>query len=182
MRRRTVLAGAVIPLVLVLPGCGSDKPKPAPPETSSASPSASPSVVAPTMPAEAKGTGPEAAKAFARHFIALLNYSEVTGDLDLLRQSFDPDCDGCSGIVDGLDKVYRNGGSVKTDGWEVKGLKTTPTPRGFRVDAMVDVAPQIVILERGAKAKRFPGDRSALRRLFLRHGSSAWVVSNMDEG
>ena len=86
MRRRTVLAGAVTPLVLVLAGCGSDNPKPAPPETSSASPSASPSVVAPTMPAEAKGTGPEAAKAFVRHYIASLNYAEVPAILDWLRQ------------------------------------------------------------------------------------------------
>ena len=72
MRRRTVLAGAVTPLVLLLASCGSDNPKPSPPASSTASPSASASVVAPTMPAEAKGTGPEAAKAFVRHYLRRL--------------------------------------------------------------------------------------------------------------
>ncbi len=71
MRRRTVLAGVLIPLAFVLAGCGADNPKPSPPASTSpsASPSASVSASAPTMPAEAKGTGPEAAKAFVRHYL-----------------------------------------------------------------------------------------------------------------
>ena len=84
MRRRTVLAGAVTPLVLVLAGCGSDNPKPSPPASSSASPSASPSVVAPTMPAEAKGTGPEAAKAFVKPILDV-QLCRRTGDAEAFR-------------------------------------------------------------------------------------------------
>jgi hypothetical protein len=179
MRRRTVLAGAVAPLVLVLAGCGSDNPKPAPPETSSASPSASPSVVAPTMPAEAKGTGPEAAKAFVRHFIATLNYAQTTGDTSTLRQLYGALCSFCEGVSDGLDRVQSHGGSIKTDGWSVRRLRASQG--GTTVIALVRVAPQVVVMRQGGKPERFDGQEHGRRKFDLQASHGQWTVTNLTD-
>ena len=177
MRRRTVLAGVVIPLVLALDGCGSDNPKPAPPETSSASPSASSSVVAPTMPAEAKGTGPEAAKAFVKHFVATLNYAQKTGDTSTLRRLYGAPCSFCEGISDGLDRVHSHGGSIKTDGWTLRRLKATDA--GATVIAFVRVAPQIVVMHKGGKPERFAGQKHGRRKFDLQATDGQWTVTNL---
>lgn len=134
------------------------------------------------MPPEAKGTDEAAAKAFARHVVAQLNYSQVTGDTSGLRLLFDRACAGCAGIVEGLDRVYADGGSVKTKGWSISGLQVTRRQRGVLVVATVDVAPQIVTAKRGEKPKRFPGAIDTQRRLFLERGKNAWIVTNLDEG
>ena len=80
-------AGGVVASVAVLTaslvGCTSNaEPSTLPTPTLSASPSASPSPSAtpPTMPAEAEGTSPRAAKAFVRYWVDALNYATTTGD------------------------------------------------------------------------------------------------------
>ncbi len=76
----------------VLAGCQSN-PKPPPLDDAAASsppPTASTTKPAPTLPAEAKGTSEAAAKAFVRHYIALINYAMATGDAECTRQAEPP--------------------------------------------------------------------------------------------
>lgn len=180
MRRRTVLAGAVTALVLVLTGCGSDNPKPSRPASSSASPSASPSAVAPTMPAEAKGTGPEAAKAFVKHYIATLNYAAVSGDTTGLRRLYSRSCTFCEGISDGFDRVHVNGGSIKTNGWRVRHLDAGAGSSAIKVLASVNVTPQVVLLKAGTKPKKFDGIPNAKRRFSLSASGGSWSLTNLE--
>ena len=157
MRRTTVLAGAVIPLVLVLAGCGSDNPKPAPPETSSASPSASPSAVAPTMPAEAKGTGPEAAKAFVKHYLAMFSYAARTGDVSGMRSLAADGCNSCRELTDKIQKVYEDGGSASGRGYKERVLRITEsTSSRVVLRGVVIQFAQRSVPSSGASPKTFP--------------------------
>src|SRR4051794_19475222 len=144
MRRRTVLVGAVITLVLVLTGCGSDNPKPSPPASSSASPSASPSAVAPTMPAEAKGTGPEAAKAFVKHYLNVLGYAARTGEVDELRALAGSDCKSCEGVIAKIDKIYASGGRAVGCGYGAENVTSSRDQGRTLVDLTIVAYPQTV--------------------------------------
>ena len=62
-------------------GCTSSaEPSPLPPTPSSSSAAPSPSPTPPSLPPEAEGTSPKAAKAFVRHWVDTINYAMSTGD------------------------------------------------------------------------------------------------------
>lgn len=189
MRRSGVLAHAVVcsMLALALAGCGSSNPKPASPASepvpSSVTPTASASPVAPTLPAEAKGTSAAAAKAFVRHFVETLNYSETSGDTTALRTLYSRECAFCEGISDGLDRIKLHGGAIKTTGWTVLGLDMSNPSAGrpIQVVATVRVAPQTVIMKRGAKAEHFGGQTHGVRRFLLRERDGMWLITDLRE-
>ena len=157
MRRRTVLAGAVTALVLVLTGCGSDNPKPSRPASSSASPSASPSAVAPTMPAEAKGTGPEAAKAFVKHYLATFSYAARTGDVRGMRSLAADGCTSCGELTDKIQQVYGAGGSASGRGYEERNLRVTESSSSRVVlRGVVTQFAQRSVSSSGASPTNFP--------------------------
>ena len=174
MRRRTVLAGAVVPLVLVLAGCGSDNPKPAPPETSSASPSASASVVAPTMPAEAKGTGPEAAKAFVKHYLNVLGFAANTGEVTELRPLARPDCKSCEGVIAKIDKIYASGGHAQGRGYGAQNVTSSQGQDETIVDLTIIAYPQTVY-RAGTKPKRSTKSKTPARFHLVRQGDG-WLI------
>ena len=181
MRRRTVLAGAVTLLVLVLAGCGSDNPKPAPPETSSASPSASSSVVAPTMPAEAKGTGPEAAQAIVGLFIERLNFAGVHGDTEAFRELFTNGCGACKGVADFIDKTYASGGEIRGSGWHPLTIRARAIQsKRIKVDALVRVAAQDVIPRASAEPQHFDGAPRVMKHFTLGQSDGGWKVTGIE--
>ena len=181
MRRRTVLAGAVAPLVLVLAGCGSDNPKPAPPATSSASPSASPSVVAPTMPAEAKGNGPEAAEAIVSLFIERLNFAGAHGDTRAFRELFTNGCAACNGVADFIDKTYASGGEIRGSGWHALAIRSGAVQsKRIKVDALVRVAEQDVIPKASAEPQHFDGAPRVMKHFTLDQSDGGWKVTGIE--
>ena len=177
MRRRTVLAGVVTLLVLVLAGCGSDNPKPAPPASSSASPSASPSVVAPTMPAEAKGTGPEAAKAFVKHYLATFSYAARTGDVTDLRLRSTEECTSCRDVIEQIQHVYASGGYARGKGYAAGKMRVSSNPVSVRTTVIQ--FPQVSKQTADAKIKKH--GRSLLPSIFtLRRDSGTWQVDQWE--
>jgi hypothetical protein len=127
MRRTTALTHLVTccALAVALSGCGSANPKPAPPASESVT-SASPSVVAPTMPAAAMGTGPEAAKAFVRHYLATFSYAARTGDVRPLRVLALRSCASCRHVTDQIAKVYGAGGYARGRGYGAGPMHVEP--------------------------------------------------------
>ena len=181
MRRRTVLVGAVTPLVLVLTGCGSDNPKPSRPASSSAAPSASPSAVAPTMPAEAKGTGPEAAKAIVRLFVDRLNFAGAHGDTEAFRALFTPRCGACLGVADFIDKTYSNGGTIRGSGWHALTVRAGAIKsKRIKVDALVRVAAQDVIPRASAEPQHFDGAPRVMKHFTLGQSDGGWKVTGIE--
>jgi len=181
MRRMTVLVGAVTALVLVLTGCGSDNPKPSRPASSSASPSASPSAVAPTMPAEAKGTGPEAAKAFVRLFVERLNFAGAHGDTEAFRELFTNGCRACIGVADFIDKTYSNGGEIRGSGWHALTVRAGDIQsKRIKVDALVRVAEQDVIPEASAEPQHFDGAARVMKHFRLAQSEGGWKVAGIE--
>ena len=71
------------------------------------------------MPAEAEGTSPRAAKAFARHYFDVINYSARTGDTRELRKLGTADCVSCEAIAHNIEKIYNAGGHIESDGWQL---------------------------------------------------------------
>jgi len=58
---------------------------------------------------------PEGAVAFLEWWIAVLNYAELTGETDVLRQNSEADCDFCNGRVGNIDRIYSSGGRFERD-------------------------------------------------------------------
>ena len=177
MRRMTVLVGAVTALVLVLTGCGSDNPKPSRPASSSASPSASPSAVAPTMPAEAKGTGPEAAKAFVKHYLATFSYAARTGDVTHLRLLSAEQCTSCRDVVEQIQHVYASGGYARGKGYAAGKMRVGSNPVSVRTTVVQ--FPQVS--KKTADSKVMKHGRSLLPSIFtLTHASGTWQVDQWE--
>jgi hypothetical protein len=111
---------AALLALVVLAGCGGD-PQPKEPKTSpSASASATPTVSAPTMPAQAKKNSPEGAAAFLRHYVGVLNYASRTGDITELSRLSSQKCVGCQRYISLYRDTYRAGGYFKDSDWSFK--------------------------------------------------------------
>jgi Family of unknown function (DUF6318) len=88
----------------------SSSPPSIPPTTAATTPSP-PSPTPPALPAQARQDSPTGAESFARYYIAAQDYANRTGDTKLLRSL--GNCTGCTSVAEGIERFYRNGGSVE---------------------------------------------------------------------
>lgn len=185
--RRPVLRllATVVTLVtaVALTGCQSN-PEP-PPVEAAPSPSPSPTEPttepAPTMPAEAQGTSRAAAKAFVRHWIAVLNYAGPNGDAEAIRSISSQDCAACTGIADFIEDVHQAGGTIEGDGWRPRRMTVvSETQQEMVLDVLTVVTEQRVRTEPAAKVKTFPGgDR--VKTFWVSRVNGAWTVTRLDQ-
>ena len=181
VRLLAAVAGAAL---LATSGCTSDEaPEPAPLPTASSSPSdtGSPSPTAPTLPPEAEGTSPAAAKAFARHYFESVNYAAATGDTTDLRALGSSRCVSCDAIAENIEKVYGKGGVIRSAGWNVDVLTLVPLQPRRRpiLDVGLRQSPETVVASRGAKPKKFPGGKQPMTMHLARRGTQ-WQVNRLD--
>ena len=182
MRRlRTALATTAAACLLTACG-GGGNPTPAPlPKTSTPSPTAPASPTPPVMPAAAREKTKAGAVAFMRHYVAVLNYASVSGDLATLRQLSLNSCVKCAALTDGIEKVYAAGGNIQGIGWTVLSARPYGFAQGrYFLDATIQSAPQVVVASAGASPQRFSGNTKVLRAFVLERRSSKWVVSELD--
>ena len=182
--RRRLLAAVAGAALLVASGCTSDEaPEPAPLPTESASPSdtGSPSPTAPTLPAEAEGTSPAAAKAFARHYVKVVNFASATGKIAELDDLSKTSCRSCTALIERIESVYAAGGSFEGDGWMVRSVRHQPfQPRNAPVlSVSIRISPQVMIEESGAAPVSFPGGRDQLT-LRLTWKGNDWKVRDLE--
>jgi hypothetical protein len=163
-------------------GCTSsdDPPEPAPLPTESPSPSGE-DQTPPELPSEAQGKSAKAAKAFAAHWIRTLNYAAENGDASSIRALSSSSCAACTAIADLIDKVHKDGGSIRGKGWETRRLElVSSADAGHVVDAFVQVHPQIIIEKAGGSSTRFEGGRR-LKTFWISSGPNGLQVDRLDQ-
>lgn len=161
-----------------LAGCSSN-PEPPPLEGASAAPSATPTPteVPPELPIEAKGTTAASAKAFVRHYIDLINYATASGDTAPLATAGASMCVSCNNVIDKIDRVYRAGGSIESDGWAIRSISMVPRTSLAKpqFDVGLAMSPQRVTEKKGASPRTYEGGR--LPATFkLRRQDESWIV------
>lgn len=163
--------------VLVLAGCGADaKPKfEAEPSTSPTS--ASPS---PDEPEPWEERTDEGAIAFVEHWIDLFNASRDTGETRLLADASTERCETCSNFVALTERIYNDGGSVKTDGWRIAQVGRLPqTGSTTVVPISVRQAPQVLQESANADPQQNPGGRVGMTAT-VRWTASGWKMDRLD--
>ncbi|WP_067434854.1 DUF6318 family protein [Nocardioides jensenii] len=185
--RRWVAGVVCLPLLLVS-ACTDDDagadPDPSPSSASqspSNSPSATPTVedpVPPTLPAAAQGSDDKAARAFARYWIAMVNYAQSTGDTLQLAALHDDGCDACTAGVAAVDEGFAKGGSMVGGRYTIRSVQSVDSNQaGVRlVGVLVRATRQRTLNRRGeVTSTARPGLRAF--RLFLRKdGAGEWTV------
>lgn len=171
-----------------LSGCtdGAAQPKPLPSPSSSPSPTASTSsaaagVSAPTLPAIARGTSAASAEAFVRHYIRLVNYVTWTGRAEVLRESSRASCRSCAAISEASERVYRNGGHIRSAGWRIRRIDIVAgsTPQRKAANLSVFQSPERVTASRGARPKSYTGGLQDMA-IHLRLDKRRWSVARLD--
>jgi hypothetical protein len=179
MSGRTSLA-VVAAACLVVGGCGgSPEPKSLP--KSSPSPSVSASPTPPVMPAAAKEKTDQGAAAFARHFVAAINYVARSGDADALLAISSPTCVSCKSIAERGQTTYANGGRIEGEGWKVLRANVAPNQPHTRVfvDLTIRQAPEQVFASPSASPKSFKGGDHTFS-LVLSGRPNGWQATRMD--
>jgi hypothetical protein len=128
------------------------------------------------MPAEAKGTGPEAAKAFVKHYLNVLGYAARTGDVTGLKALASPECSVCSLVTGRIEKIYRDGGKISGQGYKVASSRMQTSSANTAV-LHIDVLqlPQTAVLAKGKPPTQYP--ESHLPSVFtLAAAGGAWSL------
>ena len=151
MRRhpRLVVVGLLLALLGLVAGCGGNPkpetlPSPTPSPSSSATATAGPSP--PVLPAAAKARSLAGARAFARHYISLINYAQATGRVDSLSAVEAAGCKSCASSERYLSDLYAGGGTITGGDFKITGITTVPNPatEGWLVEIGVEFGPQLV--------------------------------------
>lgn len=156
--RAALTALSLIPVLLVA-GCSDDEPKPkfAPPSSESpSSPSTSPTaptgLTPPEIPSAAKERSPAGARAFVRHWIAIVNLAQRTGETSGVVALNDVRCSGCRGIIKAIDSVYQAGGYI--EGGDISAGRLRELPLDFGAEwagyAEAQTEAQTVVSANGA--------------------------------
>ncbi len=175
---------------LLLAGCSDDAAEPQPlPSVSASTPVTTDSLDAanvpatsPVMPAAAMGTSAASAKEFVRYWIAVLNYSGPAGESTRLRELSSPQCLDCDAIADLIDIVTREGGYIRGHGWTIRNSTVNSgKPKAIRIDTIVIVHPQTVLMKRDSRPRRFPGGRRVAKVFYVTLTGNQWLVGRLDQ-
>lgn len=181
---RAKLMTAMMVVALLLAACqGNPEPPPLDGTPTSPSPSrtTSPTVAAPSLPPEAEGTSPTAAKAFVRHYVDLVNYAMATGDTGPISNLSLSSCNTCMAIISRIDDVYSSGGRLAGAGWKVRTVSpvTTPARDSHLIAVGIDISGQVAYESGGATPSQSPNTRGNLDFHLVKR-PSGWRVERLD--
>ena len=181
--RVRLLAAVTSAALLAVAGCTSDaSPEPAPLPTESASPgeTSRPSPSAPTLPPEAQGTSPAAAKAFARHYVDAVNYGMASGNVSLLRALSARDCSVCDRIIGEIEAAYSDGGRLEGGSWKIVSLRyvrlgpgEAQVGLGLRIGRQASYTAESEAPSYSKATRGFLGVRAL-------YGSGSWTATRLD--
>ncbi len=149
----TVAAVAILAPVLVSCG-GSTDPGPKgssgttesttpitssdPPTTTSPTTTKPTGAVEPSYPDAAKANTRNGARAFARYYIAVASYAQVTGDTETLHRLGLRACSGCTSFAGTIDDTYGAGGWLRSKALSVLGSNEAKAGKSrYRVDLAI---------------------------------------------
>src|SRR4051794_9475062 len=165
MPARTRLLGvAAVCLALGLLGACSDNPEPRAVSSGSPTPDSSSDSTGgpPPPPPEAKGTSKQAAVAFVRYYVDLLNYSQSSLSSAPARKYSAAECNSCEAITDSVDRVRRKGGHFEGGQWTVHLSRVVPAAghQLTRVQIVVTYPKQTVYETRTARPLHFQAGKT----------------------
>lgn len=118
MYRKRQLSAVVAASCLLLTATACDNDPDAQSSTTpSSTPSSTPTPTKPTAtpptmpPAAQSGLTVTSAEAFARFYVAAMDYAAATGNTALLHKWAEKNCQNCRAIAEGYETTYRSGGS-----------------------------------------------------------------------
>jgi hypothetical protein len=123
------------------------------------------------MPAEAEGTSPRAAKAFARHYFDVINYSARTGDTQELRKLGTDDCVSCEAIAHNIERIYGAGGHIESENWQLRQVSVFKASDGraaLSLGALIH--PEVVVQSDGTRERKAGGKQPMTMFLDLSAG------------
>lgn len=158
-------------LLVVVAGCSDPEPKEPKP-----TPSATPTVTAPTMPAQAKENTPEGASAFVAHYIKVSNYAASTGDVEELSRLSDPKCTGCQEYIKLYRDTYKAGGYFKGGDWRIGSLSLNFDPAETQVETHMSAPPSKYRTSSSSPEKDASADESQLS-FTVKKIDQGWIVT-----
>lgn len=175
MTRRVRRLLAAVLCALLLAGCsgGSD-------DASSDSSSDAADSTHRELPAAATRPGLRGAKAFARHWVRVLNRATTSGETDALRALAASGCTGCDRMATAIEELYAAGGKIQGDGWKVTDVLAEPGLPDERAELVIVIRrrPEAVYPSEDAEPELFGGGRERYL-LHLRHRDDAWTVTDV---
>lgn len=170
--RQTLAAALLLPL---LAGCGG-APQASDPPSPTETTSAPERVEAPSLPSAATAPTRRGAGAFVEHYVDVLNFATLTGDLTRARALSSKTCISCRSMLDAVENVYDRGGSVEGGEWSPRLISAVKAgPRSWVVDAAIRFAPQQVTPSAGAEPEDYPGGRGTAS-FTVTYRDTAWTV------
>lgn len=180
LQHRSAVAGLALVLALGAAGCSEDAPpagSPVPSDSSSATPSAS----VPALPDEARGRGPEAAEAFVRHYVDLINAAMQSLDSGELRRLATSSCAQCKAVADLVDRVSDADGRLVGGEWRVDdtNILSSSTGKLVLVRATIRIEPGRSQLTAGAEPSAYPGTPRTAFTFSVARGGAGWMVERI---
>jgi Family of unknown function (DUF6318) len=129
----------------------------------------------------ARGTGTNAVKAFARHYIALVNFSSRTGRTSDLEDLSAQRCQSCRAIIRSIRDVYSAGGRIDSSGWSLNAVSLVPEQPTRRpiLELGVIQSPERVRARSHGPIKRYKGGKQPMT-MYLGRAHGAWSVTRLD--
>jgi hypothetical protein len=131
------------------------------------------------LPAAAKGTGPKAAKAFARYYFRVVNYSALSGHTMILRKLSSPKCASCRVIARNIEGIYARGGRVTRESWRLRTVTVLATRRMDIVLSLGAFLGREVIVHGDGSRKIGPAGKQPMT-MRLHHHDAAFAVTALD--
>ena len=160
--RRSLAAAATAPLLL-LAGCGD--------RTSSV---ADPPVSAPSPSSTAGPPRHESPQAFIRRWAVEDTRIQRTGQTASFR-AMSRHCEGCLEFADLVDRIYKNGGYVRTRGWRVRRIEKVDV---HMFDLFVVASPTTYVTSRTGSVHHLPSGPAQFQLRLTKRGSS-WNVASL---
>lgn len=169
-----LIAGAAI-AAGALGGCQGDADGPAPSPSESVASSAPP-----PSPSESTSPSPQAetAEEFIRRWVEVQNQMLTTGrtrDYTTLSRG----CDPCDDTADRVRAIYKAGGQITTDGWEVAGIQRQGGSGRVRVFHVEIVNAPTSYTERAGGPIKKLGSGRPLMELTLRSSEDGFLVTDL---
>ena len=179
-RGRAVASASVMVLALLAAGCTSEaEPSPMPTPSPSPTESETPSPTPPTMPAEAEGTSPNAAKAFVRHYFDQINYAALTGHTEALRALSTRDCESCDAIASNVERIYNGGGRISDESWRVRSIYVLKAAGGeATISVGAHIGREVIVGADGEETVKDGGKQPMT--IFLTSAGGGYRVARLD--
>lgn len=173
------MVGLVMGAALMACGAESqrpDRPVSNPPPSAPSAPSA-PTLASPDLPDLSRSRGQAGAEAFVRHYVALVNYAQATGDTDGLAAAGAQGCRACADFVTRIEQVYGLGGSIKSTGLAIRRLFSTPVAKGVWLVSVEARSGSETVTLPAEPGRSVPSER--IRLNFTVEFSQAWLVEDV---